>query len=625
MNYRADIDGLRAFAVLSVILFHSGFSTLSGGFVGVDIFFVISGYVIAKSILKDLNDNNFTILQFYAKRVRRIFPALVFTLCVTIVGAYFILLPDYFSSFSESLSAVALFISNLFFWKDSGYFSNDALSKPLLHTWSLSVEEQYYILSPIYTYLVYRFFSKRFFLAFVPVLLGSLMLSIYVTDRAPTANFFLPITRAWELLIGAMLAQTPLPSITKKWISELLGVIGFGFIIYPALLYTEATPFPGKNAIMPCIGTALLIYSGTYHTTFSAKILSLKPFNIIGKASYSLYLVHWPVIVAFYYLTLTRPDYTQSAYILSLTFLLGFFSWHFIERPFRHLDVKIYQKKLLLGALACILVFLALGQLGMIFKGFPDRYPDYAQIKIPGNEQWNRGTCFFDKKSAANPWNQEICTIVDHKNSKKVLFWGDSFAAQHVPGIIANKDKFNYSIVQYTSAGCPPILSYYSFARPDCTSFNARAIDIIRDRKFDAVILVAKWTDLKGRGYEELNTTLNKLKEIGIPFLIIGQTPEFSIDVQILHHHQKKHADGHLGEWTVFFDININKELEQIVGEKYFINPMENLCKGNLCPYYQDEFLYEDYGHFSVKGSDIAVKKYFPMSLDAFPAFKIEK
>lgn len=612
MKYRADIDGLRAFAVLSVILFHAGMTGLSGGFVGVDIFFVISGYVIAQSILSDIKDNTFSIFSFYGKRVRRIFPALVFTILATFMVARFILLPDNFVNFSKSISAVSVFVSNLFFWKDSGYFSADALSKPLLHTWSLSVEEQYYILSPIYTYLVYRYFPKYVFWAFLIVLISSLGLSIYAMDKAPTANFFLPVTRAWELLIGAILAQTPPPRIQKKWVAEALGLIGLSCLAYPVVAYSETTPFPGATAIFPCLGAALLIYSGSDHSTLVSKSLSFRPVNVIGRMSYSLYLVHWPVIVAFYYLTLSRPDMSQFFYIMVLTFAFGYISWRFVEKPFRHISVETHLKKLLWGGVITIALLFTLGQVGVINKGFPNRFPDFTQIKISGNDQWNKGTCFLENNSDYKLWQQEKCNLTPHTKAKKVLLWGDSFAAQYVPGIVANKSDIKYNLIQYTMAGCPPIVSYYSYARPNCTPFNQHAIDIIRDQKFDGVILSARWTDLHSRGLDELHSTLKELDKLGIPTIVIGQSPEFSIDVQIIKYHQKDKTVQHPDAWTVFFDPNINQELQNIAGANRFINPMTYLCEGAVCPFYNDGFLFEDYGHFSVKGSELATQAYIP-------------
>lgn len=612
MKYRADIDGLRAFAVLSVILFHAGLTGLSGGFVGVDIFFVISGYVIAQSILGEIKENKFSILSFYAKRVRRIFPALIFTVLMAFIGSYFILLPDYFVNFSKSISATSVFISNLFFWKDSGYFSADALSKPLLHTWSLSVEEQYYIFSPIFTYLVYRYCPKYVFWTFLIVLLSSLGLSIYATDKAPTANFFLPVTRAWELLIGAMLAQTPPPRIQKKWIAEALGLVGLACLVYPVIVYNEATPFPGTAAILPCLGAALLIYSGTDHSTLISKALAIRPVNVVGKMSYSLYLVHWPVIVGFYYLTLSRPDVSQFFYIILLTFGLGYISWQFVEKPFRHISIETHLKKLLWGGVITIAFLFALGQIGVMNKGFPHRFSDFNQIKISGNEQWNKGTCFLDNNSDYKIWQQDKCNLTPHTNGKKVLLWGDSFAAQYAPGIVANQSDIQYNLLQYTMAGCPPILSYYSYARPNCMPFNKHAIDLIRDQKFDAVILSAKWTDLHSRGFDELNSTLSELDKLGVPVIVIGQSPEFSIDVQIIKYHQKDKDTRHPDAWHVFFDLKINQELEDIAGSDRFISPMASLCEGAICPFYKDGFLFEDYGHFSVKGSTEATHAYFP-------------
>ena len=267
MKYRPDVDGLRAVAVLPVVLFHSGIAGFGGGFVGVDVFFVISGYVITLRLLSDLEQGRFSIIDFYERRVRRIFPALFFMIGLTTIAASVLLLPPNFEDFSKSAVATALFVSNMYFWKFSGYFEPSALLRPLLHTWSLAVEEQYYIFMPIAMYLAYRFARAKWLLVFLPVALLSFALSVYATTTAPTANFFFLPTRAWELLLGAMLVLTPPLAPARKWLADALGFLGLGLILYAVLSYTEETPFPGVNALAPCLGAALVIYSGTRWNT----------------------------------------------------------------------------------------------------------------------------------------------------------------------------------------------------------------------------------------------------------------------------------------------------------------------------------------------------------------------
>ncbi len=554
----------------------------------------------------------YTIWRFYTKRVRRIFPALFATILLTWITAYILLLPNLFESFSQSLIGATTFVSNFYFWKDSGYFSASALSRPLLHTWSLAVEEQYYIFAPIFTYIIFKFFNKRWFTAFFPIIVISLTASILATQHAPTANFFLLPTRTWELLLGALLAHRPPPPIKNKTASEALGLIGIALIVYAIFTFTETTPFPGLNAIYPCLGAAILIHIGTQSPTIS-KFLSLKPMTGIGKISYSLYLIHWPVIVFAYFITLAPPTITQAAIIIAITFTLAIIFYRIIETPFRKLDATAHQKHILLGGLITIIAFSALGALGITSNGFAHRAPDYHHKIIEGNAHWNRGTCFLENNPDHQQWHGAQCNITND-GLPTALLWGDSFAAQYVPGIRKNKDNIPHSILQYTAAGCPPILSYTSIARPKCTDFNANALNIIRKHDIKTVILAGRWTDLESRGLEQLTSTLTALNEIGVKTYIIGQSPQFSIDVQVLAHIKGDKSQSSIDKWDVFFAPEINEKLSSFVKKQHFINPMTALCQGKSCPYRDHTtFLFEDYGHFSVEGSDRAVKAYFPL------------
>jgi peptidoglycan/LPS O-acetylase OafA/YrhL len=613
MKYRADIDGLRAIAVLSVLLYHGGATWFSGGYVGVDVFFVISGYVIALTLYDDLQSGRYTVWRFYSKRIRRIFPALFATILATAIVAWFILLPTYFSDFFASVIATDTFVSNIYFWKKSGYFAAAALSQPLLHTWSLAVEEQYYIFAPLAMYVVFRYLKKRWILFFLPLLLASLGASAYATIVAPTANFFLLPTRAWELLIGALLALAPPPAMRSKYAHDIFAAAGLAMIAFAVFTFSRETAFPGLNALYPCLGAAIIIYANRNRTTFVGKMLSLRPVVGIGKISYSLYLVHWPVIVFFYFKTLASPTPAQTLPIAAISIILAGLSWKFVEQPFRHLEGKRMQQRLLAGGVAVIAAFCFIGWIGLNAEGFPSRFPHFAEQKLEGKETWNQGTCFFEGTPDPKQWDYDKCEIVRGKN-RTALLWGDSFVAQYVPGIVQNRDNIPYNVIQYTAAGCPPVMSYRSYARPWCTEFNARALDIIRQHHIDTVVISALWTDMESRGLDQIQSTLTALDKMGVETYVIGQSPEFSIDIQVLAFSKGGRAGGQIDKWNVFFDPAINRKLKSAIGDHSFVDPLQSLCEGNLCPYRDHgQFLFSDYGHFSPEGSARAVRAYFPL------------
>lgn len=613
MKYRPDIDGLRAVAILPVLLFHAGVAGFSGGFVGVDVFFVISGYVIALSLLEDLETGKFSIWRFYAKRIRRIFPALFVTVAVTCLVAYLLFIPSFLLDFSKSLLAASVFLSNMYFWKASGYFAADAIFRPLLHTWSLSVEEQYYLFMPVATFIIYRYLGKRWLTILLPVILISFVLSVYATETAPTANFFVLPTRAWELLIGAALALGSLPAVRSRLLAEGIGILGLALIAYAVFAFDEAISFPGLNALYPCLGSALLIYVGKSPVQpFVTRLLSQRALVGIGLISFSLYLVHWPIVSFLRYQSLDNPTPMQVVSIIVASFALAYLSWRFIEQPFRKPNPAITQPRLLAGGGAAIALFAVAGAVGVAADGFPGRTRDFVEQKIAGHDQWNQGTCFLSDNPDYRKWNAAACTLTA-ADGPEVLLWGDSFAAHYVPGIVENAERFPVRILQYTAAGCPPIVSYYSYARPRCADFNANALNIIKERNIRTVILTARWTDLQSRGLDQLQSTLAELEPMGVKVYVIGQSPQFSTNVQVIAYSKGSRDPNAVDKWTIFFDPAINTELKEYAGGATFIDPMR-ICEGALCPYRENgEYLYEDAEHFSVKGSGKAVAAYFPL------------
>jgi len=336
MDYRKEIDGLRALAVLPVILFHAGFETFSGGFVGVDVFFVISGYLITTIILAELEQGKFSIVNFYERRARRILPALFLVTLVCIPFAWLWLLPSDMKDFSQSLVAVSVFASNILFWRESGYFDTAAELKPLLHTWSLAVEEQYYVLFPLFLMLFWKLGKRWILVTLWLVFVASLAVAQWGAYAKPAAAFYLLPTRGWELLIGAF-AAFYLSKANRiefgKGLSEFGGWLGVALIIYAVFAYSKATPFPGFYALVPTIGAVLVILFATQQTTVG-KFVGNKAFVGVGLVSYSAYLWHQPL---FAILKHSDFDDTKGIYaiLICLTLVLAFVSWKFVEALFR--------------------------------------------------------------------------------------------------------------------------------------------------------------------------------------------------------------------------------------------------------------------------------------------------
>ena len=296
ISYRPDIDGLRAIAVVSVILFH--LNALRGGFVGVDIFFVISGFLITSLLWKEIQaTGTVSLIGFYDRRIRRIFPALFAMFAVSWVVGFLYLFPNEFTAFARSMLAALLSVANLFFWRESGYFAAAASTKPLLHTWSLGVEEQFYVLFPPLLALLYKLSARRLKLSLTVLALLSFALCVALTRSSPDAAFYLPVTRAWQLLFGSLLALNDLAVLRHRLWRNAAALLGLLILGYTLLRFSSATPFPGYMALLPTLAAALLIAAGTKGKTLVGRVLSFKPFVFVGLISYSLYLWHWPLIV----------------------------------------------------------------------------------------------------------------------------------------------------------------------------------------------------------------------------------------------------------------------------------------------------------------------------------------
>lgn len=611
IKYRADIDGLRALAVVPVVLFHCGLTVVSGGYVGVDVFFVISGFLITKAISSDLKDGSFSIAGFYERRIRRILPALIAMIAASFLASILFMDRGAIAGFGKSMISVALFVSNVFFWKASGYFEPSALTKPLLHTWSLAVEEQFYIIMPVFLGVCWRYAPRVLRPTIAIAAAGSLALSVAAMTAAPTAAFFLLPTRAWELLAGSLLALYPVNPLSRI-VRELLGFAGLALVLAAVLLFDEATPFPGYAAAAPVLGAVAILMAGGAGGSVVSRILAWRPFVFVGLISYSLYLVHWPLIVFTRYALLRDP---QGLEIVALAFgsvLLATLSWWFVEKPFRRPQNPVSRRRLFVVASLALISIAAVG-FGMSRYSASGPIMSSDAKQATQSDTWLEGRCFL-MDQPADAWAEDAC-VRTSGDKPRVVLWGDSFAAQYVPGLITRQADLDHDVVQYTYAGCPPILTYESYARPGCHAFNARILEVVSRYHADSVILAARWDQLRTRGLSGLPETIRRLREAGVTVYVIGQSPMFAFDVSVLESRKAGFApDGRMAAWVTTFKTSEFDTVRESSAGAQFIDPMPAFCSLDRCRYRQDgQMLFFDYGHLSDFGSQYAVSTYFPI------------
>lgn len=493
MKYRAEIDGLRAVAVVPVILFHAGFGFFSGGFVGVDVFFVISGYLITSIIYQEIEAGNFSIARFYERRARRILPALFVVVLACIPFAWIWMLPGEFKSFCHSLVGVATFTSNILFWRESGYFADASELKPLLHTWSLAVEEQYYILFPPLLLLLHHL--RRFWLyaAFVVGTLASLIYAQYMSIAAPDANFFLLPTRAWELGIGVLTAfclREPDPVWSRVW-REAAGIAGLGLIVFAILVYDESTPFPSVWALVPVLGTALVILAAD-RDTLVGKMLGTPLLVGIGLISYSAYLWHQPLF-AFARIRLYE-NVPVSVYgaLIAATFTLAWLSWRYIETPVRRYIFRSHSKTLTLAAVSCTLLAI-LGLAGWAGKGLPFRIPEAVVRMADGKNSISpvRAKCHAGPGNLIVP---EMACLLGDGNGTPVFVWGDSHGVELSWQLANALRPWHIPVKELTGSQCLPSRGILSNREHHCVAYNDLVFDYLTQRApHSIVVLTARW------------------------------------------------------------------------------------------------------------------------------------
>ena len=646
MKYRAEIDGLRAIAVVPIILFHAGFELFSGGFVGVDVFFVISGYLITTILIEDIENKRFSIVNFYERRARRILPALFFVMFVCIPFAWMWMLPNQMKEFSKSLVAVCLFASNIFFWHErSGYFDAVAEEKPLLHTWSLAVEEQYYVLFPIFLIFTWRFGKNRVFWMIVVMAAISLLLSEWGWRNKATANFYLALSRAWELFAGSLAAFIVQKQGVHK--NNHLAALGLAAIIFSIFFYDESTPFPSVYALVPVLGVVLLVLYAD-KATFAAKLLSMKGFVGIGLISYSAYLWHQPLFAFARIRSLEHPSLLIMSALSAASILFAYVSWRYIEKPFR--KKSGFRRNFIFGTSVITLLIFSLGGLvGYIEQGYPNRIEGWIKLQeIP-----NVGTtyCHNDGRRLSEQLeNSDFCTIGNGAVEFAII--GDSHAGALFDAANDYFNKINKSAIAVSGNYCVPLLNGFS-ARPACADTIKIAFNYaIKSSEITTIIIAAEWANYS-TGYRGSNKpsmwkdnqgnavsaednvtlfqrsfkrTFEALKNSGKQIVIVEPVPEFQINAYnkigriVLYNSEIKLAEAakSLKPLTVAEYLERNDDVlstfRTFTAENIrYVNSSKHFCDELNCYQFNKNgtMLYSDSNHVNYYGAQLIVDTIF--------------
>jgi peptidoglycan/LPS O-acetylase OafA/YrhL len=593
LKYRPDIDGLRAIAVLAVVLFHFELG-VGGGYVGVDVFFVISGYLITKLILADLERSRFSMLAFWERRVRRLLPAMFVMVGTVLVAGYFLLLPEAYKELAESVVWQMFFLSNVYFWLTTSYFAGPAEEKPLLHTWSLSVEEQFYLLVPLLMLACWRYARDRMgvvrmFIAVIAV--GSFLISVYTVAFHRSVAFYLLPSRAWELALGGLLATLPSgwPA-QNAWVRSGAAAAGLAAIVMACVAFSAKTPFPGVAALLPCLGTAAVIWAGeSGGGGWVARLLSLRPLVFIGLISYSLYLWHWPVRAFARYWELEPPDYGQKFLMVAASIALAVGSYYFVEQPFRRRKIFGERKRLFLGAIAAVGVLAILSGIVWLSSGLPQRLS--KEIFAYGRAQADRvgfQTTIEDVEAG-----RLLPLGAQSDGAASVLVWGDSHAMVLTPAFDDALKSLGLKGEAAAYTATAPLLDFY---RPTefglnekAATYNRRVLEHIAKNKPSDVFLAGNW-----KGYQEMRSspeqgdlkkqllsTVEAVAATGVKPWVVLQVPKHRQSVPKLLLQEKmlgRDISGYLdrpSEWNGLTDDGpeLIERIRELGGEVFDLRP----------------------------------------------------
>jgi len=587
LKYRPEIDGLRAVAVLFVLAYHAFPSQFPGGFIGVDIFFVISGYLITKIIGKEISSNTFSLVNFYQSRIKRIFPALLLVMIVSFLYGWFRLLPDEFIALSKNIASASVFISNLFLWSNSGYFDRTVELNPLVHLWSLGVEEQFYIFWPLL--LTFIFYHSK--INWILVLLGllSFSLGIYQINHDVVGAFYSPLPRFWEFLFGAFVALQK-KDLSKSREDNLLSIAGLVLIFLGAILIDGEKLFPGFWALLPAFGSCLLIYapSGGW---VGKKILSTRIFVFIGLISYPLYLWHW-VILSFIRIQNPNPIWYVRFFAIIASFILAFLTYRFIERPIRSslnkyiASILFFCMMIVLGVSVCVF------KLGLFIKE-PSSLQKQLMRPYSVEEDYRYKKCFLDPKTQqSSNFSPECMALVDRFNPS-ILIWGDSLAAQLYTGLKNMLLTFpiQYNLLQLTAGSCPPGLEIDHVSNGSCDEINAYVRRFIEEEHPEIVVINGRWENGTREYQAHIRDVVAFLKKSKVKqIVLVGPSPDWAPELKKMlmwSGYDQENLPDRMQPPKQFWSVvsKRNSELLELSGELGidYISPMENFCDKGFC------------------------------------------
>lgn len=623
VGYRPEIDGLRAIAVLGVLIYHAelmfdGRRLLSAGFLGVDVFFVISGFLITRILITEVGEGRFSLLNFYERRARRILPVLFVVIVCTMPFAWWLMLPPALEDYAGSVFTSVLYTSNFWFWSSDSYWGQASALKPLLHTWSLSVEEQFYLLAPWLVILLARR-TKLLEAVMIVLLLGSFAIAEIWSRGAPESAFYLLPARAWELLVGGILAAWILrvKLHVSQRVKEMVSAVGLMMVVLPMMLLDSQMRHPSFLTLIPVIGTALVIFAS--QSTHVGRCLSLKPVVWLGLLSYSIYLWHFPVF-SYFKVALIELSMLQKLFCILASLVLATGSYWLIEKPFRKPAV-VGRRSLVFSLIAASTVMLSVSAWAYVQKGLPKRFDDFSNVisylRYPYEESFLSHTCFLHPEELKAKTGFENCAYnkLTSENQPTLYLWGDSNAAHLIPGIRASFEK-SHNIYIKTISGCGVFMTTHIPRRPGCKDFNAESLLEIVDSKPDQLIIAGLW---KPEFVDQLRVTLSKLKRGGVGnVLVVGPVPSWtpSLPAAILDY-QKRHQSirqfpRYLTDTTQPHVQSIDRRMAAMVAEVgyQYYSPFQQLCQqGEGCLTNVDGDLVQwDYGHLTDTGSVEVVK-----------------
>ncbi len=598
VRYRPDIDGLRATAVVAVVIYHGFPRLFPGGFVGVDVFFVISGYLITQLIARDLDEGRFSLAEFYARRVRRLFPALIAVLFATVAVGIWIFLPSELTSLAKNALASAFFSANLMLLSEAGYFDIAARLKPLLHLWSLGIEEQFYLAWPIALWLT----SPRWRTVIILVtMLASFALNVALVETHPQATFYLPFTRVWELLAGAALVGI---SIKSSMLRTMLSAVGCATCITIGVYHPQMT-FPGWAAVVPVVGAAATILAeGSF---LNRTVLSHPITTYIGKISYPLYLWHWPLLVFANAYAFRKLSPIEVSLLIAASFALAALTYEVIEKPIRF-GKRAGIKVALVGMSATAMFAAVAVNLQPPLPGLIERYVAVDT----GSTEWRLHNCMLVD---GDPTFAPSC--VDPERPLIVL-WGDSAAGALMPGFRELQSGYEFGIGQFTVSGCKPLLVHAPYIEHSCVDRNLEVMRRLTEVRPRTVVLNALWATTS----DELRPTIEALRSIEVDrIIILGIVPVWRGGLpNAVATYYRRTGDLIPERTTLFVDPQVGaadstKSVADDLGVE-FISLRNALCDKDGCiTRLGPDLIVSDWLHFTPAGSKYLMTKIGPAIL----------